>query len=66
MTPPAGRPTGVFFERQELEDLAAAMDRLEAAADAFEPAALVRRAARFSDQVFLARICKYLAEVVNV
>ncbi len=63
---PAGRPpTGVFFERQEAEDLAAAMDRLEAAADAFEPAALVRRAARFSGQVFLDRVCKYLSEVAN-
>lgn len=57
-------PTGVFFERQEVDSLVAALERLESDLEAFDPDALARRAEAFSNKVFIERICNYLAGVL--
>ena len=54
-------PTGLFFARQTVEDLAAAMERLESGAVAFEPKALRRRAEAFDRPLFRERVERYLA-----
>ena len=48
----ARHPTGVFFERQTVEDLMAAVDRFEDEPDAFAPEACRLNAERFSEERF--------------
>jgi len=60
---PAGRAepaTGLFFERQTVEDLVAAIRRLEAGTERFEPKALRRRAESFDRAVFKERVERYV------
>ncbi len=54
-------PTGLFFERQTVEDLAAAMRRFEDDPGRFEPKSLRRRAEHFDRPLFRERIARYLA-----
>jgi glycosyltransferase involved in cell wall biosynthesis len=59
--PGAGAPpTGLFFERQTVEDLAGAIERFEAAPEQFEPKALRRRAEAFDLPIFRERVRAYL------
>jgi glycosyltransferase involved in cell wall biosynthesis len=53
-------PTGLFFERQTVEDLVEAIRRLESGAVRFEPKALRRRAEAFDRPLFKERIEGYL------
>jgi glycosyltransferase involved in cell wall biosynthesis len=53
--------TGVFFDRQEPEDLAAAIERFERME--WSPAALRRHAERFSVEVFQSRMHAFLAQI---
>jgi glycosyltransferase involved in cell wall biosynthesis len=53
-------PTGLFFARQTVDDLAEAIRRFEASAHAFEPKALRRRAEAFDRPLFRERIHAYL------
>ena len=60
--PGGGEPaTGIFFERQSVEDLAAAIQRFESDSPRFEPKALRRRAEAFDRPLFKERIEQYLA-----
>ena len=63
VVPPGGAepPTGLFFERQAADDLAAAMRRLESGAVRFEPKALRRRAEAFDRPQFKERMERYLS-----
>jgi glycosyltransferase involved in cell wall biosynthesis len=63
VVPPGGSepPTGLFFEPQTAEALAAAIERLESGAVAFEPKALRRRAESFARPLFRDRVERYLA-----
>jgi glycosyltransferase involved in cell wall biosynthesis len=56
----AEAPTGLFFERQTVEDLADAIRRFEASAAQFEPKALRRRAEAFDRPLFKERMLAYL------
>jgi hypothetical protein len=47
--------TGLFFHRQTPDELNAALDRFEAEATAFDPAAIARHAARFDAAIFRER-----------
>jgi glycosyltransferase involved in cell wall biosynthesis len=58
-----GPPTGVFFERQTVDDVVAAIERFEACEDAFEPKVLRRAAERFDRVSFKERVDAYLAQV---
>ncbi|HTY80372.1 MAG TPA: glycosyltransferase [Candidatus Bathyarchaeia archaeon] len=59
--PGRGEPaTGLFFERQAVEDLAAAIERLESGAVRFEPKALRRRAETFDRPLFKERVERYV------
>jgi len=62
VVPPGGAepPTGIFFERQDPDALAAAMRRFESGAARFEPKALRRRAEGFDRPLFKERIERYL------
>ena len=53
-------PTGLFFARQTVDDLSAAIQRFEASAHQFEPKALRRRAEAFDRPVFRERMQAYL------
>jgi len=53
-------PTGLFFARQTVEDLAGAIRRFEASGQPFEPKALRRRAEAFDRPLFRERIYAYL------
>ena len=53
--------TGIFFERQSVEDLAEAIQRFESDSPRFEPKALRRRAEAFDRPLFKERIEQYLA-----
>jgi glycosyltransferase involved in cell wall biosynthesis len=53
-------PTGLFFARQTVEDLADAIRRFEASAHQFEPKALRRRAEGFDRPLFRERVHAYL------
>lgn len=57
-------PTGVFFDRQEVEDLVGAMSRLEADLERFEPQALAERAAQFDTKVFMRQMSAYLSQAL--
>jgi glycosyltransferase involved in cell wall biosynthesis len=60
---PAGAgepPTGLFFQRQTVDDLVGALERFEREAVAFEPKALRRRAEVFDRPIFRERIQGYL------
>lgn len=60
---PAGRPpTGVFFPEQSVESLCRAMKELESNLDYFRPELLVRHAASFGGERFLAQIRHCLVE----
>jgi len=60
--PGGGEPaTGIFFERQSVEDLAEAIQRFESDSPRFEPKALRRRAEAFDRPLFKERIEQYLA-----
>ena len=63
VVPPGGPEpaTGLFFERQTVEDLVAAILRLESGAERFEPKALRRRAESFDRPLFKERIERYVA-----
>jgi glycosyltransferase involved in cell wall biosynthesis len=52
--------TGLFFERQTVEDLADAIRRFESGAHRFEPKALRRRAEAFDRPLFKERMQTYL------
>jgi hypothetical protein len=56
----AEAPTGLFFERQTVDDLVEAIRRFESGATAFEPKALRRRAEAFDRPLFKERIQAYL------
>jgi glycosyltransferase involved in cell wall biosynthesis len=56
----AEAPTGLFFERQTVDDLMEAIRRFESGAIAFEPKALRRRAETFDRPLFRERIQAYL------
>jgi glycosyltransferase involved in cell wall biosynthesis len=61
---PPGRSepaTGLFFERQTVDDLAAAMRRLESGSVRFEPKVLRRRAEAFDRPLFKERMERYVA-----
>ncbi len=62
VVPPGGAepPTGLFFERQTVEDLVGAIRRLESGAVHFEPKALRRRAEAFDRPRFKERIQSYI------
>ena len=62
VVPPGGSEpaTGLFFERQTVEDLVAAIRRLEAGTERFEPKALRRRAESFDRAVFKERVERYV------
>ena len=53
-------PTGLFFERQTVEDLVDAIRRFESGAVTFEPKALRRRAEAFDRPLFKERVDAYL------
>jgi glycosyltransferase involved in cell wall biosynthesis len=53
--------TGLFFERQTVDDLAAAMRRLESGSVRFEPKVLRRRAEAFDRPLFKERMERYVA-----
>jgi glycosyltransferase involved in cell wall biosynthesis len=53
-------PTGLFFARQRVADLAEAIRRFEACAQQFEPKALRRRAEVFDRPLFRERVHAYL------
>jgi glycosyltransferase involved in cell wall biosynthesis len=55
-------PTGLFFERQTVDDLVGAIRALERDPGRFEPKALRRRAEAFDRPIFKERIRHYLAE----
>jgi glycosyltransferase involved in cell wall biosynthesis len=57
----AQAPTGVFFESQTAESLAAAIERFEANSTRFEPKALRERALAFDRQVFKQRITSFIS-----
>jgi glycosyltransferase involved in cell wall biosynthesis len=60
--PGGGEPaTGLFFERQTAEDLAAAIRSFESGVIRFEPKALRRRAEAFDRPLFMERMERYLA-----
>src|SRR2546425_1050863 len=60
--PGGGEPaTGIFFERQSVDDLMDAIRRFESGSLRFEPKALRRRAEAFDRPVFKERIEQYLA-----
>jgi glycosyltransferase involved in cell wall biosynthesis len=63
VVPPGGgeAATGLFFERQTVDDLVAAMERLESGAVRFEPKALRRRAEAFDRPLFKERVERYVA-----
>ena len=63
VVPPGGSEpaTGIFFERQTVEDLVAAIRRLESGTERFEPKALRRRAESFDRALFKERIERYVA-----
>jgi glycosyltransferase involved in cell wall biosynthesis len=64
--PDAGEPpTGLFFERQTLEDVVDAIRRFEAAPELFEPKVLRRRAEAFDLPVFRERIRAYLGAIAS-
>ena len=56
----AGGPTGLYFERQAVDDVIDAMRRFEADPGRFEPKLLRRRAEAFDRPVFKERIHAYL------
>ncbi|MEK7371903.1 MAG: glycosyltransferase [candidate division NC10 bacterium] len=58
-------PTGLFFERQTVDDLAGAIERLESGAHHFEPKALRRRAEAFDRPLFKERVESYLRQRVS-
>jgi hypothetical protein len=62
VVPPGGAepPTGLFFERQTVEDLVAAIQRLESGAVRFEAKALRRRAESFDRPLFKERVERYI------
>jgi glycosyltransferase involved in cell wall biosynthesis len=65
---PAGAaepPTGVLFAQQSVDDLCAAMLRLEREIDAFEPKVLRRRAEQFDRSLFKDRMQSHLAECLE-
>ncbi|HJR51996.1 MAG TPA: glycosyltransferase, partial [Gemmatimonadales bacterium] len=53
-------PTGLFFERQTVDDLVDAIHRFESGAAQFEPKALRRRAEAFDRPLFKERVQTYL------
>ncbi|HXH83055.1 MAG TPA: glycosyltransferase [Candidatus Tectomicrobia bacterium] len=55
-----GAPTAVFFAEQTVDAVVDAIERFEAAADRFEPAALRARARQFDRPVFAARVREYV------
>jgi glycosyltransferase involved in cell wall biosynthesis len=62
VAPGGGEPaTGIFFERQSVEDLADAIQRFESGSPRFEPKALRRRAEAFDRPLFKERVEQYLA-----
>jgi hypothetical protein len=62
VVPPGGPEpaTGLFFERQTVEDLVAAIQRLESGAVRFEAKALRRRAESFDRPLFKERVERYI------
>jgi glycosyltransferase involved in cell wall biosynthesis len=60
LEPGAANPTGIFFHRQGVEDLAEAVRRFEAVESRFDPAALRRHAEGFDRAQFKRRIEKFL------
>jgi glycosyltransferase involved in cell wall biosynthesis len=58
-------PTGLFFERQTVEDVVEAIRRFEADPGQFEPKALRRRAEAFDRPRFRERVRDYLAPLVG-
>ena len=62
VVPPGGPepPTGLFFARQTVDDLADAIRRFEAGATAFDPKALRRHAEHFDRPIFKARVEGYV------
>jgi glycosyltransferase involved in cell wall biosynthesis len=63
---PQGRaPTGLFFEKQEVGSLLAALDELEAGLEQFQPRALAEHAAGFDTRVFMERMAAFLAEALS-
>jgi glycosyltransferase involved in cell wall biosynthesis len=64
---PLGRgeatPTGMFFEQQSVDALAAALRAFEAEADRFDGKALRVHAERFDRPIFKQRVAAYLAEL---
>ena len=59
--PRTAGPTGVFFNEQSVEAVAAAIERFEANGDRFEPTALREHALGFNRQVFKDRIDAFVA-----
>lgn len=53
-------PTGLFFDRQTVDDLVDAIRRFESGASQFEPKALRRRAETFDRPLFKERVQAYL------
>jgi glycosyltransferase involved in cell wall biosynthesis len=64
VVPPGGPdpPTGLFFERQTVDDLVDAIRAFEADPHRFEPKALRRRAEAFDRPLFKERVRQYLGE----
>ncbi len=64
--PPGGRgePTGLWFEEQTADCLAAALKQFEALAGAFAPAAARRHALRFDRLRFAEEIFSFLAALL--
>ena len=60
---PQGRtPTGVFFQRQDVESLKEAMLRLEQMQDRFDPQALSAHAREFDTPVFMAKMIEIISD----
>jgi glycosyltransferase involved in cell wall biosynthesis len=58
-------PTGVFFPRQDIASLHAALDTFEARADEFSPEACRQNALRFSTERFREELETYVARSVD-
>jgi len=63
VVPPGGREpaTGLFFERQTVDDLVAAIERFESGSVRFEAKVLRRRAEAFDRPLFKERVERYVA-----
>jgi glycosyltransferase involved in cell wall biosynthesis len=64
--PGKGQPTGLWFEEQNAESLAEAIERFERSAADFNPAAARRQAFRFGRRRFETELFAFLDDVLGV